>query len=122
MLKSWPWISVCTETPQVVSRDDFDAYVQESGMPVIYRGVKDIEGMTGENMQFQMMYDTQKPYYGDGIFGDGLYFSDRQSTAESYAGRAEISKCTVRSDAKFIDFDSDDMREAQRRIAAQTRL
>ena len=106
------------ETPQVVSRDDFDAYVQESGMPVIYRGVKDIEGMTGENMQFQMMYDTQKPYYGDGIFGDGLYFSDRQSTAESYAGRAEISKCTVRSDAKFIDFDSDDMREAQRRIGS----
>lgn len=108
-------MGVC-ETPQVVSREDFDKYVKDSGAVVCYRGVKDIDSMTGENMQFQMAYNTQEPYFGDGIFGDGLYFSTRKDTAESYAGRAEISTCAVRPDAKILEYGSPEHDKAKKRV------
>lgn len=108
-------MAVC-ETPQVVSREDFDKYVKDSGAVVCYRGVKDIDSMTGENMQFQMAYNTQEPYFGDGIFGDGLYFSTRKDTAESYAGRAEISTCAVRPDAKILEYGSPEHDKAMKRV------
>jgi phage-related protein (TIGR01555 family) len=108
-------MAVC-ETPQVVSREDFDKYVKDSGAVVCYRGVKDIDSMTGENMQFQMAYNTQEPYFGDGIFGDGLYFSTRKDTAESYAGRAEISTCAVRPDAKILEYGSPEHDKAKKRV------
>lgn len=104
------------ETPQVVSREDFDQYVKDSGAVVCYRGVKDTDSMTGENMQFQMAYNTQEPYFGDGIFGDGLYFSTRKDTAESYAGRAEISTCAVRPDAKILEYGSPEHAKAKKRV------
>ena len=108
-------MAVC-ETPQVVSRDDFDKYVKDSGAVVCYRGVKDIDSMTGENMQFQMAYNTQEPYFGDGIYGDGLYFSTRKDTAESYAGRAEIATCAVRPDAKVLEYGSPEHDKAKKRV------
>lgn len=108
-------MAVC-ETPQIVSREDFDKYVKDSGAVVCYRGVKDIDSMTGENMQFQMAYNTQEPYYGDGIFGDGLYFSTRKDTAESFAGRAEISTCAVRPDAKILEYGSPEHEKAKKRV------
>lgn len=104
------------ETPQVVSREDFDKYVADSGAVVCYRGVKDIDSMTGENMQFQMAYNTQEPYFGDGIFGDGLYFSTRKDTAESYAGRAEIATCAVRPDANILEYGSPEHDKAKKRV------
>lgn len=104
------------ETPQVVSREDFDKYVNESGAVVCYRGVKDIAGMSGENMQYQMAYNTQEPYFGDGIFGDGLYFSTAKSTAESYAGRTEIATCAVRPDAKVLVYGSPEHEAAKKRV------
>lgn len=104
------------ETPQVVSQEDFDKYVKESGAAVCYRGVKDIDSMTGENMMFQMAYNTQEPYYGDGIFGDGLYFSTRKETAEGYAGRAAIATCAVRPDAKILEYGSPEHEKAKKRV------
>ena len=104
------------DTPQVVSQEDFDKFVSETGAAVCFRGVKDIDSMTGENMQFQMAYNTQEPYYGDGIFGDGLYFSTKKSTAESYTGRAEISTCAVRPDAKILEYGSPEHERAKRRV------
>ena len=104
------------ETPQVVSQDDFDKYVKESGAAVCYRGVKDIDSMTGENMMFQMAYNTQEPYYGDGIFGDGLYFSTRKETAEGYAGRAAIATCAVRPDSKILEYGSPEHEKAKKRV------
>lgn len=104
------------ETPQVVSQEDFDKYVKESGAAVCYRGVKDIDSMTGENMMFQMAYNTQEPYYGDGIFGDGLYFSTRNETAEGYAGRAAIATCAVRPDAKILEYGSPEHEKAKKRV------
>lgn len=104
------------ETPQVVSQEDFDKYVKESGAAVCYRGVNDIDSMTGENMMFQMAYNTQEPYYGDGIFGDGLYFSTRKETAEGYAGRAAIATCAVRPDAKILEYGSPEHEKAKKRV------
>lgn len=104
------------ETPQVVSQEDFDKYVKESGAAVCYRGVKDIDSMTGENMMFKMAYNTQEPYYGDGIFGDGLYFSTRKETAEGYAGRAAIATCAVRPDAKILEYGSPEHEKAKKRV------
>ena len=104
------------ETPQIVSQEDFDKYVKESGAAVCYRGVKDIDSMIGENMMFQMAYNTQEPYYGDGIFGDGLYFSTRKETAEAYAGRAAIATCAVRPDAKILEYGSPEHEKAKKRV------
>lgn len=107
------------ETPQVIGKEDFDKYVSENDSPVVYRGVKDIESMSGENMQYQKMYDTQKPYFGNGIFGDGLYFSDNVNTANSYAGRTPAIKCAVRSDAKIIDTNDNKLLEAKQRFGTK---
>ena len=104
------------ETPQVLSKDDFDKYVNDSGAPVCYRGVKDIDEMTGENMQFQMAYNTQEPYFGDGIYGDGLYFSTSERTASEYAGRASIATCAIRPDAKVLEYGSPEHEAALKRI------
>lgn len=95
------------ETPQVVSHEDFDAFVEETGAKVIYRGVKDNEKMSAAEMRYQMAYDTQNPYLGDGVFGDGLYFSDRKGTAESYGGDGVVSKCALRPDAKVMEYPRD---------------
>lgn len=105
------------ETPQVVSKDDFNKYVEESGATVCYRGVKNTPDMSGASMLYQMAYNTQENYFGYGIYGDGLYFSTDQSTAVGYAhGSEAVAMCAIRPDAKVIECKSDEMKSAMRRL------
>lgn len=96
------------ETPQVVCQEEFEEYVKESGATVMFRGVGDTPQMSAEQMQYQMAYDTQNPYFGDGVYGDGLYFSTRKETAEGYANGGTVSRCALRPDAKVYDYSIDD--------------
>jgi len=75
------------ETPQVVS----DAQLQQmisSGAKPIYRSVDDITlpgniRMTGTDMH-DMLRSGDLTYLGNGIYGDGLYFSDSLSGSKGY--------------------------------------
>lgn len=103
------------ETPQVVSKDDFNKYVGESGAVVCYRGVKNTPDMSGASMLYQMAYNTQENYFGDGIYGDGLYFSTDQNTAVAYAhGSEAVAMCAIRPDAKVIDYKSPEIEKARK--------
>lgn len=100
-----------TGTPQVVSQEDFDRYVKETGAPVCYRGVDDNGPISGDNIIYQMAYDD-KTYFGTGAYGDGLYFSTRKSTADSYAlGSGAVATCAIRPDAKIVDSDSQELED-----------
>lgn len=104
------------ETPQVVSKEDFNKYVEESGAAVCYRGVRYAGSMSGSNMIYQMAYDKQKNYFGNGIYGDGLYFSTDQSVADSYSdGSGAVAKCAIRPDAKVVEFRSADIEDARKK-------
>lgn len=103
------------ETPQVVSKDDFNKYVEESGAVVCYRGVKNTPDMSGASMLYQMAYNTQENYFGDGIYGDGLYFSTDQNTAVAYSNGSEaVAMCAIRPDAKVIDYKSPEIEKARK--------
>lgn len=105
------------ETPQVVSKDDFNKYVEESGAVVCYRGVKNTPDMSGASMLYQMAYNTQENYFGDGIYGDGLYFSTDQNTAVAYANGSEaVAMCAIRPDAKVIDYKSPEIEKARKEL------
>ncbi len=105
------------ETPQVVSKDDFNKYVEESGAVVCYRGVKNTPDMSGASMLYQMAYNTQENYFGDGIYGDGLYFSTDQNTAVAYAhGSEAVAMCAIRPDAKVIDYKSPEIEKARKEL------
>ena len=105
------------ETPQVVSKDDFNRYVEESGAVVCYRGVKNTPDMSGASMLYQMAYNTQENYFGDGIYGDGLYFSTDQITAVSYAhGSEAVAMCAIRPDAKVVEYRSKELNAAMRKL------
>lgn len=105
------------KTPQVVSHDDFKKYVEESGAIVCYRGVGNTDSMTGASMLYQMAYKTQEPYFGNGVYGDGLYFSTNQNTAISYSNGSEaIAMCAIRPDAKVIGRYSQELRATMKKL------
>ncbi len=64
--------------PVALSDADFDAYVQQTGQQVYYRGWS---GRTSA----QRMIDAQYNHVGNGIYGDGYYFTPWHNTASSYA-------------------------------------
>lgn len=65
--------------PTVMSESDFNNYVAQTGSTVLYRG------WSGNNSATRF---TQSPnsHVGNGINGDGYYFSADRGTARSYGG------------------------------------
>lgn len=113
------------EKPQTMSRKDFESYTKKNkDLPVFYRAVTDA-GPTGtaggitrgkylrRGILNDLMYGSQQ-YIGDGIYGDGLYFST-QPTHQSYGGfsgsaneaidRKYMIKATFKSGTKKILYD-----------------
>lgn len=113
------------EKPQTMSRKDFESYTKKNkDLPVLYRAVTDA-GPTGtaggitrgkylrHGILNDLMYGSQQ-YIGDGIYGDGLYFST-QPTHQSYGGfsgsaneainRKYTIKATFKSGTKKILYD-----------------
>lgn len=113
------------EKPQTMSRKDFESYTKKNkDLPVFYRAVTDA-GPTGtaggitrgkylrRGILNDLMYGSQQ-YIGDGIYGDGLYFST-QPTHKNYGGfsgsaneaidRKYMIKATFKSGTKKILYD-----------------
>lgn len=113
------------EKPQTMSRKDFESYTKKNkDLPVFYRAVTDA-GPTGtaggitrgkylrRGTLNDLMYGSQQ-YIGDGIYGDGLYFST-QPTHKNYGGfsgsaneaidRKYMIKATFKSGTKKILYD-----------------
>ena len=113
------------EKPQTMSRRDFESYTKKNkDLPVLYRAVTDA-GPTGtaggitrgkylrRGILNDLMYGSQQ-YIGDGIYGDGLYFST-QPTHQSYGGfsgsaneaidRKYMIKATFKSGTKKVLYD-----------------
>lgn len=109
-------------TPQVISRKDFDSYVESlgpDGPEVMYRGVESSRGVTAAHMQYQMAYAEDEPFIGRGLYGDGLYFSTREQTADEFAGEqyrnmyglcdgtaGTVSRAVLRPDARILKTDA----------------
>lgn len=108
-----------TETPQMVSKEEFEKYVADTKVPVMYRGVDSLPDMSAQQMQFQMAYDTERPYIGHGNFGDGLYFGTTEATAEGYAYGGAVSKCVIRPDAKVADYGDPSFQASIRSLGIQ---
>lgn len=113
------------DKPETMSKQDFQAYIADNkDLPVLYRAVTDA-GPTGtaggitrgkylrRGILNDLMYGSQQ-YIGDGLYGDGLYFST-QPTHQSYGGfsgsaneaidRKYMIKATFKSGTKKILYD-----------------
>lgn len=98
------------DKPETMSKQDFQAYIADNkDLPVLYRAVTDVgpTGMVGgvtrgkylrRGILNDLMYGSQQ-YIGDGVYGDGLYFST-QPTHGSY-GKFSGSKETA-IDRKYM--------------------
>ena len=110
--------------PQVVGKGEVDAIAAENGMPVIYRGLKNSETITSQEIAQQMLYDTNNRI-GGGVFGDGFYFTPKLSMAENYAGHGKgtVVKATLNpKTAKIIDHSAVRAELEKRSASFQTTL
>ena len=98
-------------TPEVMAPEEFDKYVKDNKLRVVYRGDADIEDgdyeLSAVDMQKNFLYD-RKYYVGNGMFGDGKYFGDER-TAKSYAvtgyyveGQGAVMRMALKPGAKTI--------------------
>jgi len=90
-----------TGGPTVLSDADFNSYVQQTGAQVVYRG------WSGKAAVDRFMNATHN-HVGNGVMGDGYYFSPDISTAISYSGsgargHGEITKMALSPSARSID-------------------
>lgn len=113
------------DKPETMSKQDFQAYIADNkDLPVLYRAVTDAgpTGMVGgvtrgkylrRGILNDLMYGSQQ-YIGDGIYGDGLYFSTQPTHGSygSFSGSKETAidrkymiQATFKSGAKKILWD-----------------
>ena len=87
---------------------DFDEYVRENELYVIYRGMPDSGRTSG--VEKNMNFLTADSYYvGQGVMGDGMYFGDRQ-IAHAYATREDnqngsVIRAALKKGAKIAEYD-----------------
>ena len=93
--------------PVVLDNATYDKVVNENGFLQIYRGVHSNGSMSAQDVRKNTMY-ADKNYVGDGIHGDGLYFSTSGSTARAYAGRSgAVTQAFIDpSKARIVDEDT----------------
>ena len=113
------------DKPETMSKQDFQAYIAENkDLPVLYRAVTDAgpTGMVGgvtrgkylrRGILNDLMYGSQQ-YIGDGVYGDGLYFSTQPTHGSygSFSGSKETAidrkymiQATFKSGTKKILWD-----------------
>ena len=87
---------------EVKNYKDYEEYAAKE----IYRGVKDIPGVITADEMIEMTCRGDLTFVGNGIFGDGLYFSDNVGTAMEYATRnGSHMAAKIKKEAKVIDYD-----------------
>ncbi len=91
----------------VMDDADFDRYVEENGLTTLYRGMRD-GSHNAVDMHANFLYDD-KYYVGEGIFGDGMYFSDNEYTGQRYSNNnlkgGAVIKVALKSGARVITSD-----------------
>jgi hypothetical protein len=71
--------------PTLVSKNEFDKLSKEKDSIVIYRGEHESANMKPFDFIHDMKYGEQT-FLGDGVSGDGLYFTMRQDEAQDVYG------------------------------------
>ena len=101
------------DKPEIISQKEFDDLTVNapfgSGAPILYRTVdgKDVAGgvhITAKQIQDQFSYGDLT-YTGNGVHGDGIYFSDNKSGSKIYGsggGRSRILQGVLNKNAKII--------------------
>lgn len=77
--------------------------------PILYRGLADRDDITAEAMAANTIYDS-KYYAGNGVYGEGLYFSTSNGTARTYAtdgnsGTGAVMAAYVKKGSKIVSSD-----------------
>ena len=100
------------DKPEIISQKEFDDMTINapfgSAAPILYRTVNDTTTPDGVSMsakQIQQMFtDGKLTYVGNGIHGDGLYFSDSKSGSLLYGtpGKASLISGVLNGKAKII--------------------
>ena len=81
--------------PTVLPDAQFNAMVKQHGLQVVYRGD------TGA-AQIDRFMNSNLSHTGVGSYGDGFYFSDDKSTANSYAASKAVRAGGQRSDGRIL--------------------
>lgn len=79
--------------PTLLNNRDFNAYVKQTGAEVMYRGV------SGQAAKDRMLY-AKNSHTGNGIYGDGYYFTPDKSVAKAYGGT--VMKMALSPTARVI--------------------
>ena len=83
------------DQPTVVRDATFNQLVKQNNLQVVYRGD------TGDSQIDRFMTSTYS-HTGVGSYGDGFYFSDNKSTANSYAASKASMATGNRSDGRIL--------------------
>lgn len=98
--------------PQVVSAKQYDDYINQGAIP-LYRG---IAAKTPEDVNdyAKQLLESDDPFVGKGMFGDGIYFANKKSVGEKFAKEdakgnpipfGKVLDGVIDPRAKIIDFD-----------------
>ena len=90
--------------PTVLSEQQFNQYVQQTGQQTMYRG-------WSSSASAQRFLNTTNNHVGNGVMGDGYYFSPDKSTAINYSGsmrtgNGEIMKVALSPNARVVDLST----------------
>lgn len=91
--------------PTLLTRAEMTKALKAQGAhPVIFRGVKAAGAKTAQDVQEMMR--SGDAYFGNGVYGNGYYFSTARATAVSYSNKtaASVVRATIRPDAKIITY------------------
>lgn len=86
-----------TQGPTVLSDKDFNKYVKQTGAQVVYRG------WSGDPAVQRFMNATHN-HVGNGVMGDGYYFTPSKSTAQTYG--PVVTKMALSPTARVVDLQT----------------
>lgn len=92
--------------PTVLDAEAFERALSEEGNMTVYRGVRDAPTAKATTIldDFQ---NGDRHWAGEGIYGNGSYFSPNPDHALEWAGFKEqnVMKAFIKKDARFIEFE-----------------
>lgn len=82
----------------ILNDSDFDDYVKQTGQKTMYRG-------WSGSAAADRFEKTTNNHVGNGIYGDGYYFSTNLSTAKAYSGKGSVvTKIALSPTARVISY------------------
>ncbi len=98
--------------PTVLPAKDFEKYVKDNNLPVMYRSVGSSTGfnsygLSGKDLTNGFRYDNNA-WIGEGIYGDGHYFAEDWNESRGY-GENTIKAAIDPKKAKIFDYRNTDI-------------